>query len=238
MSWVAVAVGGGAIVGAYMNSQAMGSAAATQGAASQYAADVQERIFNQQRRDNEPWRAAGGVALSQMQDPYFSTSFDGANFDKDPGYQFRMEEGQKALERSASARGGLNSGGTLKALARYSQGVASDEYGKAFDRFNTNQTNRFNRLASLANVGQTANQSNAQSGQNYANNVGDAAAAGANASAAGTVGSANAYTNAFNTGANTWMQTSMMNRMFPQQQAPGMGIPSAGGSYNSYANMG
>ena len=33
----------------------------------------------------------------------------------DPGYQFRLSEGQKALERSAAAGGSLGSGGTLKA---------------------------------------------------------------------------------------------------------------------------
>jgi len=62
----------------------------------------------------------------------------------DPGYQFRLAEGQKALEKSAAARGGILGGGTLKALTRYAQGAASQEFGSAFDR-----------LSSLANRGVT-----------------------------------------------------------------------------------
>ena len=57
------------------------------------------------------------------------------NFQADPGYGFRLSEGLKALERSAAARGGLMSGGTGKALQRYGQDLASQEYGNAFRRF-------------------------------------------------------------------------------------------------------
>lgn len=91
-------------------------------------------------------------------------------FEASPGYLFRLQEGQKAIERSAAARGGLYSGATMKAIDTYSQGVASDEY-----------SNYVNRLAALAGVGQTATNSTAQAGQNYANG---ASAAATNAGAA------------------------------------------------------
>lgn len=98
-----------------------------------------------------------------------------------PGYQFRMEQGNKALERSAAARGGLLSGRQLMAQQRFGQGLASDEYG-----------NQWNRLASLAGIGQTATNNLGTMGANYANaignigmtnaaNMGNAALAGANA---------------------------------------------------------
>jgi hypothetical protein len=134
---------------------------------------------------------------------------------EDPGYDFRMAEGQKALERSASARGSLLSGGALKGLTRYAQGVASDEYGKSYDRYNTdyqrafntfqaNKSNLFNRLSSLAGTGQQSVAQMGQLGANYANQAGgnlqDAArAAGgygtdaAAARASGYVGAANAW---------------------------------------------
>jgi hypothetical protein len=84
------------------------------------------------------------------------------DFQKDPGYDFRMNEGAKVLQSGAAARGGLFSGGAGKALERYGQDYASNEYGKASDRYVANQTNQFNRLASVAGVGQTAaNQSGA-----------------------------------------------------------------------------
>jgi hypothetical protein len=52
----------------------------------------------------------------------------------DPGYQFRLQQGQKALERSAAARGALNTGGTLANTMDYSQGLASQEYQNAYNR--------------------------------------------------------------------------------------------------------
>lgn len=52
----------------------------------------------------------------------------------DPGYRFRADEGQGALERSAAARGLLRSGGTLKDLSKWSQEFASQEYGNVYDR--------------------------------------------------------------------------------------------------------
>ena len=51
-----------------------------------------------------------------------------------PAYQFRLKAGQDALERSAAAKGLLRTGGTLKDLIEYSQGFASSEYDREFDR--------------------------------------------------------------------------------------------------------
>jgi hypothetical protein len=54
--------------------------------------------------------------------------------DEDPGYQFRLSEGLKAMDRSAAARGTLRTGATIKALSDYGANAASDEYQRAFDR--------------------------------------------------------------------------------------------------------
>jgi hypothetical protein len=56
------------------------------------------------------------------------------NLESDPGYQFRLSEGLKALDRQAAARGGLISGSALKASQRYGQDMASQEYGAAYGR--------------------------------------------------------------------------------------------------------
>jgi hypothetical protein len=85
----------------------------------------------------------------------------------DPGYQFRLTQGDKAIQNSAAARGGLLSGGTAKALSDYNQSSASGEYGNVYNRalteyqqryniFNNNQSTLFNRLADLSGFGQTA----------------------------------------------------------------------------------
>lgn len=66
---------------------------------------------------------------------------------KDPGFQFRMDQGRKALEASAAGKGVLRSGGTLKDLLSYGQNFASQEYGNVFNRalqeYDTNRHNAF-----------------------------------------------------------------------------------------------
>lgn len=164
-------------------------AAAAQDRAANRALDQQRDIFNQQqanfsqsRQDMAPWLDAGRTSLGdlmrQMQAGGFDTpytQFDASQLGNDPGYQFRMAEGQKALERSAAARGGLNSGGFMKGLSRYSQGLASDEFGNAWNRhqaeYATRQgenANRFGRLSSLAGMGQNAGQYMGSLGQQFA----------------------------------------------------------------------
>lgn len=127
------------------------------------------------------------------------------DFQTDPGYQWRMDQGIQALDRSASARGLLFSGGELKALDRYNQGFASNEYNNAFNRWNLQGTNRFNRLAALSGIGQTA-QSQLT---NYAGNMagylnGNILGAG-NAASAGAIAQGAANQNAMNGLGNAWM---------------------------------
>jgi hypothetical protein len=52
----------------------------------------------------------------------------------DPSYQFRLSEGQRALDASAAARGTLRTGGHLKDTIGYGQQFASQEYGNIYDR--------------------------------------------------------------------------------------------------------
>lgn len=70
-----------------------------------------------------------------------STPFSQTNWQQDPGYAFRLAEGQKALERSGSAKGMTLSGAQQKALAGYGQGMASQEYGNAYNRYTNDQNN-------------------------------------------------------------------------------------------------
>lgn len=110
-----------------------------------------------------------------------------SRFYQSPDYQFRQSEGQKAIERSAAARGGLYSGATGKALTQYAGNLASGEYG-----------NYINRLASLAGVGQSQSQNLAALGQNTAAGVGNAYQNAGNARASGYLGQANTWGNALN----------------------------------------
>jgi hypothetical protein len=111
----------------------------------------------------------------------------------DPGYAWRLQQGAQGVMNTAAAGSGSLSGPALKALMEYNQGAASQEYGAAFNRFQTQQGNIFQRLTSMAGLGQNAaagvgNQAVATGGNIGANIVG-----GANAAAAGQVGAANAW---------------------------------------------
>lgn len=219
MSGVATAIAAGAVVGAVVQSDSARRASNAQTNSANQANDTQRYMYDQTREDQAPWREAGQGALNQMRDSDFQRDFTMADFAKDPGYQFRMDEANKAIERSAAARGGLNSGRTLKELTRYDQDYASNEFNNAYNRFNNDRNQRFNRLSAIAGVGQTANSQTANAGMNYGNNVSNNIMAAGNAEAAGAVGGANAINNAVGSGMNSWMQYQMMNRMFPVKGA-------------------
>lgn len=107
------------------------------------------------------------------------------DYQEDPGYQFRLQQGNQALDRMNSARGNFLSGGAIKQGLDFNSGLASQEYGNAYNRYNTDQSNIYNRLAGITGVGQTANSQVGAAGQNYANQASDYLTQQANAKAAG-----------------------------------------------------
>lgn len=218
--WVAGAVVGSALIGGRASSQA----AQTQAAAAEQAGEQQRAIFERQVELSAPYRAAGEVALNRLV-PLATeyTPFGMDQFKADPGYAFRLAEGQKALERSAAARGGLLSGATGKALTRYGQEMGSQEYTNAFNRYQAERQARLNPLQSLAGVGQTSTQQlSGQAGQlgtGLAESIGSAGAA----RASGYVGGANALNQALGTYLNYSQGQNMLNAI------RGRGVPAASG---------
>lgn len=95
------------------------------------------------------WGAAPAAAPAQAEEPF--------NYTTSPGYQFRMGEAMKAIERSAAARGRLRSGATMDALQRRAQGVATDDF-----------ETQANRMAQIAGFGSAALGATSQAGANYA----------------------------------------------------------------------
>ncbi|MHB1098440.1 MAG: hypothetical protein ACYCZR_02680 [Burkholderiales bacterium] len=230
------------VAGAAMSSSASSKAAKSQANSAQAASDaqlqatretndLQKQIYDQNRADATPWRDAGVGALNQLTGLMqpggaLNRNFTMADFTADPGYQFRMDQGNQAINNSGAARGMQLSGATLKALQKYGQGVASDEYSNAYNRFNNDQNTQFNRLSGIAGTGQTATNQIANMGTNYANAVGSAnmnsanqigqnMMAAGNARASGYVGQANSWNNAIGTGINAWQQNQMLNRLYP-----------------------
>jgi hypothetical protein len=83
-------------------------------------------------------------------------TFTGDDLANDAGYQFRLGQGNQAIERAAAAGGSLASPATAKALMQFNQGLASDEFGNAFNRDLQGRTTLFNMLSGLSGSGQTA----------------------------------------------------------------------------------
>lgn len=216
---------------------------------SKYAADLSQKQFEQTRADQMPWLEAGKGALGQLQD-YIgkNNSFDDKwggriesayqngqltggldpnNFQADPSYQFRKQQGMADIQSSAAASGGLLSGAALKALNEYNSNLASQEYGNAWSRdqaekqnmfnvlggnrsqdyqlFNNEDTRQYNQLANMAGVGQQTATQLGQFGALNAQNQGNAAIAGANAQAnglaAGAAAQGKGWTNLLSMGA-------------------------------------
>ncbi len=65
-----------------------------------------------------------------------------AGFRKTPGYEFQLDEGQRAINRSLAARGKVLSGPAVKEGLRFSQGLADTTY-----------SNHLARLANMAGLG-------------------------------------------------------------------------------------
>lgn len=101
-------------------------------------------------------------------------------FRNSTGYQFRVNEGQDAINTGYAARGLLQSGAALKGLEDYRQNTASAEFG-----------NYLGALQGQQNVGFGAASAQAGVGQSFANNVTQLNTANANALAAGAVARAN-----------------------------------------------
>lgn len=146
-----------------------------------------------------------------------ATPFSQTNWQLDPGYQFRLSEGQKALERSASAKGMSLSGAQAKALTNYNQGMASQEYGNAYNRYNNDQSTMYNRLAGLAGTGQTATNMMGQLGANTANGVANTQASLGNALGANYINTANGMSGAINSGLNMWNNNNNWNNWLKTQ---------------------
>jgi len=193
MTWVAVAIGGSALLGAYSSSRA----AKTQANAAQQGLDAQERMYEQTRADQEKYRLAGEEALNALRPLAMDyRPFTAEKMYADPGYGFRLSEGQKMIDRQAAARGGLISGGALKAAARYGQDYASGEYNNAFNRYLAERNAQLGPLQSLAGVGQSATNYVGTAAQNMGQAQNQTIQGIGNARASGYVGGANALTSA------------------------------------------
>jgi len=219
----------GSVLGGLFSSSASKRAARTQADAAKEAAELQ---LEATRETNDMYREFRADDIQRF-DPFYRGGLDAYNalnyeilggdvpmsggtayrgFTATPGYEFRRNEGRNAVESGVAARQGANSGAAMKALERYGQNFAANEY-----------QNYLGRLSGLAQGGMDAAGRLSNSSLNYGTQIGGSTMAGANAAAtgitnagnaaaAGTIGSANAWNNALTQGIGAWQYNNMLNK--------------------------
>ena len=200
------------LISGITGSQAAKSAADVQAQSAREARELAKQIYEKQVSLQEPFRTAGITAQNQLltllglpggtqgaEYGKYARPFGMQDFQADPGYAFRLSEGMKALEASRAAKGGLLSGATGKALSRYGQDLASQEYGNAFNRFQTERVNRLQPLGALMGTGQAAAAGQAGYAGQYGQTAGGLTTDIGATQAAGGLGSAKAISNALGT---------------------------------------
>ena len=216
----AAAIGAGA--GIYGSRQAR-KAGQEQANAAREGQAIQERMFNRQNELQEPFRQAGitgqnrymelmGLGGNTGAEGYgrYARDFSMSDFQKDPGYDFRLTEGLKALDRQAAARGGLISGGALKAAGRYGQDYASGEFQNAYGRFRQNRLDQLNALGALSGMGQNATNAMTNAAGQYGREAYGAATDIGSAQGAARMNSANALASGIGQGMNFYQNRRLM----------------------------
>ncbi len=195
--WVAGAAVVGTVGGALIGSKATKKASDQQAQGTADGIAENRRQFDVVQANQAPYLEAGKVALGKLATEN-EIPLDQSAVQMDPGYQFGLREGQRAIDRQSAAAGGRVSGAALKAAAQYGTDYATTGYSTAYARANQTPTDRLNRLAALAGVGQTATDNVSAFGTNMAaRNSALMTAAGDNAGAA-TMARANIWGNTGN----------------------------------------
>lgn len=194
---------GASLLGGFLSADAAGDAADTQAGAARDATALQREQWQQQRADNAPRMEAGNRSLARLQELLGITgtgprSLSATDVMSEPGYQFGLDQGQKALERQANARGMRNSGAAMMAAQRFGNDYGTTKYGDAWNRLQGERTNQFNQLASVAGMGQVASNQVGAAGSQFANAAGNNLMGAANVRGAAGMGAANTIGNTVN----------------------------------------
>lgn len=195
------------MIGATIGSALLGASSANRAANAQRSAAqselaLQERIYDENVGRFEPFRQATApvnnilayeLGYGDMPEGY-------GGFTATPGYDFRMKQGQQAIDGSAASRGMTFSGQTLKSQQQFGQGLASEEYN-----------NYMNRLTGQQSVGLAAAGNQANAGNQLAVGGSNAYAAMGNASSAGAIGVGNALQGGIGNAMGIYQYQNMMN---------------------------
>lgn len=193
--------------------------------ASDAANQVQQTQWQKEQANIAPYLASGTQNLATLNSsmPDLTRKFTMQDFQQDPGYQFQLSQGLGAIDRSAAAKGMLNSTGTQQNATGYAEGMANTDYQQALMNFQNNQSQRYNMLSGLANMGVQATGMANASNANYANQFSNNLIGAGNARAAGAIGEGNAISGGIAGLTNGYQQSQMMNMIYPQGGSPNGG---------------
>lgn len=176
----------GATLGAYDSmdidgSKAKNAALSAQNTATGRANSAITDAYKQQQGYLDPYKNAGAGALDRLSS---GNILNKENLGMDEGYQFRLAQGNQAINNAAAARGMGNSGAAMKSLAAYGQNLASEEYDKAYNR-------QYQNLSQLAGYGSNASNNLASAAGAYGSNLSNNHLGLGNATAAANIAQSN-----------------------------------------------
>ena len=242
---IEAAIIGAAVIGGGTSAISASKAAKAQKQAAQQAQQTAESTFDKQAALQEPFRQGGLTAQNRIMEllgvggnaaaaDYGSAAkaFGNDQFQQDPGYAFRQSEGMKALERSASARGGLLSGSALKGIQRFGQDLASQEYQNAFNRYQIERSARLNPLQSLMGSGQSAANVVTGAAGTEGQNIANAQIGAGQARASGYIGVGNAINQGLGSISNYYANQPLQNAMIDYYKTPSSGGYGGSGPLN------
>ena len=136
--------------------------------------------YRDAQAQQEPYMETGKQANTMLQDQLSSGALGGkftaGDFEADPGYQFRKEQGEQALNRKATAPGGGGyfSGQALKEAQQFGQGLADQTYDDAYSRWMGEQKNTYKVLSGQQGQGRQAGTAYGDSSINIGNTMAEA----------------------------------------------------------------
>lgn len=225
MGWLAAANIGANIVGSLLGGRGARSAARRQQQAANEANRLLAGADQENYADLSPYRDMGAGATRQLTERLgpngdLARRFTMADYQEDPGYQFRLNQGEQSINRNALARGRYNSGSVLKELQGYNSNLASQEFGNAFNRWRAESGDIFGRLADASGRGQRAVESGNASRASLRGQMAQNIIGAGNAQAAGRIAGANALTGGLNNIADWATGQNALNRILDQRRGP------------------
>ena len=249
IGWAAGAAAIGSVAGGLISARGRKYASRQQVAAEQAALAQQQKMFDTEQGNEQPFIQSGQQAQSQLNylegiGPQTGTGIGSSAggygslntpFNMDtfksltPQYQFNLQQGAQGTLNQDSNAQGAESGAALKDLMSFNQNFANNSYNGAFQNYQTQQNNIFNRLNSIATLGANAGSNSATGASAFANSIGNTTSSIGASQAAGTVGAANAISGGVQGAANSFYGQNALNQILNSGSTTKYNAGGAGG---------